>query len=50
MVFLPTWMLDFMVNVGKYAIHGSYGSWYQLATIKASFPSSFFEVPSVEII
>ena len=24
MVYLPTWMVDFMVNVGKYIIHGSY--------------------------
>ena len=25
LVYLPTWMVDFMVNVGKYTIHGSSG-------------------------
>ena len=49
MIYLPTWMVDFMVNVGKYTIHGSYGSWYQLATKKTPFPSNFFEVPVFRI-
>ena len=25
LVYLPTWMVDFYVNVGEYTIHGSYG-------------------------
>ena len=30
-VYLPTWMVDFYGNVGKYTIHGCYGLWSKVS-------------------
>ena len=44
LVYLPTWMVDFfMVNVGKYTIHGSYGN---LSFPNNSWVSGGIDMPS----
>ena len=47
LVYLPTWMVGFMLNVGKYAIHGSYG--VDSGFISIEFFSYFFYIMTSQL-